>query len=129
MKPTASQYARALFELSHKGSVSEQAGQFLSFLKRQRGTKKLPAIVRNLQRLTDEAEGVKRVRMTTSKPLDEKSMEALTKKIKKLLDNEKLILDSKVDAYILGGVALKTDTELFDGTVRKRLGELRRALE
>jgi len=131
MKPTASQYAYALLELSQASAASEQgsvAQRFLAFLTRQREVKKLPAILRNLQRLTDEAEGVKRVRMTTSEELDKKSLEVLTKKIQQMLKSEQVILSQQVDPQVLGGVALQTDTELFDGTVRKRLNELRKVL-
>ncbi len=63
MKPTSSQYAHALLELSQESTASEQASvaqRFLAFLTRQREVKKLPAILRNLQRLTDMADGVKR---------------------------------------------------------------------
>ncbi len=131
MKPTSSQYAQALLELSQESVASEQASvaeRFLAFLKRQRETRKLPAILRNLQRLTDEAEGVKRVRMTTSETLDERSLETLTKKIKILLETEKIVLSQQIDPQVLGGVALQTDTELFDGTVRRKLRELRKSL-
>ena len=131
MKPTASQYAYALLELSQASAASEQASvaqRFLAFLTRQREVKKLPAILRNLQRLTDEAEGVKRVRMTTSEILSDKSLEDLAQQIKKLLVTEKIILESKFDAGVIGGVVLQTDTELFDGTVRRKLGELRKTL-
>ena len=131
MKPTSSQYAQALLELSQESVASEQASvaeRFLAFLKRQRETRKLPAILRNLQRLTDEAEGVNRVRMTTSETLDERSLETLTKKIKILLETEKIVLSQQIDPQVLGGVALQTDTELFDGTVRRKLRELRKSL-
>jgi len=131
MKPTASQYAYAFLELSRGSDSSEQAvvvGRFLAFLKCQRETKKLPAILRNLQQLVDQSEGVRRVQMTTNEVLNESALEDFTQKIKKLLDSEKLIVEQKVDKRMIGGVTFRTETELFDGTVRRRLEELRKVL-
>lgn len=131
MKPTASQYAYAFLDLSRGRAFSEQAvmvERFLAFLIRQKETKKLPAILRNLQRLTDKAEGVRRVQVTTSETFDEKSLKILTKKIQHILKSEKLILTLHTNPHIIGGVKLQTDTEIFDGTVRRRLGELSKVL-
>jgi ATP synthase F1 delta subunit len=131
MKPTPAQYAKVLLQLSQESSASawpEVSARFLAFLNRRKETKKLPAILRNVERLHDEASGVKRVQMTTSKVLSDTEQQAVLDHIKKLFATETIILDQKIDTHVIGGITLRTENELFDGTVRKRLSELKRVL-
>ena len=131
MKPTASQYAHALIELSHEGSDSAQADvatRFVALLRRRRETRKLPAILRHLERLTDAAAGVQRAQVTTNESLNDASVAALTQQVKRLLSTDTVILTQNVDPGVLGGVLVKTYTELFDATVRRQLRELQKAL-
>ena len=140
MKPTASQYAHALIELSHEGSDSAQAevaARFVALLRRRRETRKLPAILRHLERLTDAAAGVQRARVTTAEPLSDAALATLTEQLAPLLAprnsvlgqaTEHFIIDQHLDPSVLGGVSIRTETELFDTTVRRQLRELQKAL-
>ena len=132
MKPTSSQYAQALIELSDGsgslGQENEITGRFVALLRRRRETKKLPAILRNLAHLAYVAAGVQRVRVTTGEVLPEASLMGLVERLQALFPKKRVIIESRVDTAALGGVALRTETELFDGTVRRRLADLQKAL-
>ena len=131
MKPTPTQYAQVLMQLSQESPASAWpavSAQFLSFLNRRKEIKKLPAILRNFERLSDEVTGVKRVQVTTATTLNYAVMQSLTHQIKQLFATENIALDSRIDAQIIGGLKLQTETELYDTTIRKRLSELKKVL-
>ena len=77
--------------------------------------------------LLDEHLGRTHVTVTVARELDEGTMEDLSRKLSALLDTE-AIPHVRVKPGILGGVHLKTGDTVYDGTLRRRIKQLRRQL-
>ncbi len=77
--------------------------------------------------LLDEHLGRAHVTVTLARSLDEQAMEDLSGKLSALLGKE-AIPHVRVNPAILGGVQLKTGDTVYDGTLRRRIKQLRKQL-
>lgn len=77
--------------------------------------------------LLDEHFGRAHVMVTVARPLDADAMEGLSGKLSALLGKE-AIPHVRVKPAILGGVHLKAGDTVYDGTLRRRIKQLRRQL-
>ncbi len=66
--------------------------------------------------------------VTTAVALDDKQLSQLSEKLEKI-SGKKVLLQQKVDVNVLGGVRVDLEGQLFDGTVKGRLSELRRRVD
>jgi F-type H+-transporting ATPase subunit delta len=131
MKPTVSQYARALLTLSQEASASEQkevVKNFVELLKRRREIKKIPAVLRRLEQFLEEASGAKRVQAISARPLNEKEVEEIVAQAQEIFGVKKIILEERVKPEIQGGILLKTDNEMVDVSMKSRVTGLRKLL-
>ena len=67
------------------------------------------------------------VTVTVARELDSQSIEELSAKLSSLLGSQ-AIPHVRVKPGILGGVHLKTGDTVYDGTLRRRIKQLRRQL-
>ena len=79
------------------------------------------------QRLLNKHRGIEQVDVTTAVQLDDNERLRLEKRLSKLLD-KKVVLETKVDASILGGIIAQIDDRLLDGSTRGKLLALKREL-
>lgn len=93
---------------------------FLSLVRRQRASSLLPRIMNHLQELDDQAHGQTRVELITAMPTNDKE---LTAALEKVLG--KVVVNSRVDADLIGGVRIRVGDRLVDGSVRSQLQTLR----
>jgi len=77
--------------------------------------------------LLDDHLGRAHVQVTLARPLDAGALEDLSAKLSTLLGKE-AIPHVRVRPAILGGVHLKSGDTVYDGTLRRRLKQLRRQL-
>jgi F-type H+-transporting ATPase subunit delta len=77
--------------------------------------------------LLDEHMGRTHVTVTVARELDSQALEELTGKLSSLLGSE-AIPHVRVNPAILGGVHLKTGDTVYDGTLRRRIKQLRRQM-
>ncbi len=77
--------------------------------------------------LLDEHFGRAHVTVTVARPLEANAMEELSEKLSALL-GKKAIPHIRVKPAILGGVHLKSGDTVYDGTLRRRIKQLRRQL-
>ena len=98
----------------------------LYLLDKQRLDLLLP-IEREYQRLADEHRRIVRAYVTTAVPLAEDQAEALRQKIN-AQTGLNVILVPTIDPRIIGGVIVRVGDQLWDGSVRGYLTELRQRL-
>jgi F-type H+-transporting ATPase subunit delta len=72
-------------------------------------------------------EGVEMAEIITAIPLDEEEKLSLGQRLSALVDKP-VVLESKVDPGLIGGIIIKVDDKLIDGSIRSRLEALRREL-
>lgn len=129
MKITSTQYAKALAALSKDGGDASQiAASFLSFVKKRRGTKKLPEIVRAAEKLSDEADGRVMLLAETAGEVDADSKKEIALAAGKLFPGKEISLGFAVRKDLVGGVRLSSRDVVVDGTIGRRIRELRGAM-
>lgn len=131
MRPTVSQYARSLEELSLQATPEQAAlisRNFWNFLKRRGETKKAREIIRQLERLEREKAGEIRVTVITAHEVMEDSRQLLYGKAKELFPGKNIELEYERDEKVIGGAQFRTDEMLYDATVVSQLKSLRNLL-
>ena len=100
---------------------------FLQVTVDKRRQRLLGAIGDEFHALLDEHLGRAHVTVTLARDLDPAGMEELSGKLSALLGKE-AIPHLRVKPAILGGVHLKTGDTVYDGTLRRRIKQLRKQL-
>lgn len=78
-------------------------------------------------RLADEHEGLAQAEITTAVPLQDDQVAAMEQRLGEALGKQ-ITATAGVDSDIIGGVVLRIDDHLIDGSVRTRLRRLRQEL-
>jgi len=83
------------------------------------------------QRLLDSyhgVEGAEVVEVTTAIPLEDKDKLDLSKRLTDVV-KKPIVLKTKVDKEIVGGIIIRIGDKLIDGSIRRKLTELKKELE
>lgn len=100
---------------------------FLYVLIDHRRVALLGDIRRSFQRLLDERLGLVRADVTTALPLDEAQRARVAAELSRLTGKQ-VRSEYSIDPALLGGVSARIGSTIYDGSVRGRLGSLRRQL-
>jgi F-type H+-transporting ATPase subunit delta len=100
---------------------------FLLVMVDKRRQRLLGAVAEGFHRLLDEHLGRTHVTVTVARDLGPGAQEELARKLSELLGQE-AIPHLRVRPAILGGVHLKTGDTVYDGTLRRRMKQLRRQM-
>ena len=87
----------------------------------------LDEVLAELDALAEAETGRVRVEVVSAKPLADAYYERLAEKFKRVTDRE-VVLVKKEDPSLIGGVITRIGDQLFDGSIRNRLSELRETL-
>lgn len=87
----------------------------------------LDEVLAELDRLAEAETGRVRVEVVSAKPLADAYYVRLAEKLKRVTDRE-VVLVKKEDPSLIGGVITRIGDQLFDGSIRNRLSELRETL-
>ncbi len=107
--------------------TDDNARNFLKLLADKKRTAYLPAIVAQLVKLIDEANGVVAVKVTSAVPLDQDSLDRLRQQME--AHTGKLVrLEPHLDPKALGGLVLQIEHTIIDSSARLQLETLRQHL-
>lgn len=84
-------------------------------------------IVREYEKLLLEHYGIEEVELVTAIPLEEKEKDYFAQRISQIL-GKKVILRSSVNPDIIGGLIVRTEGLLLDGSIKSKLESLKRSL-
>ena len=84
-------------------------------------------ISQQYDRLLDTYNGIEHVQVTTALPLGDEGRERIAGRFGKIT-GRKVIVDALVDPSIVGGIKAKIGDTLIDGSVKSKLGALRKSL-
>ena len=87
----------------------------------------LDNICDEFNRYRDLREGRQHVYVTAARPVDDDQLGEIVTRLEKAT-GKKILVHTKVDPRVLGGLRIKLGDKVIDGTVRRRLQQLRRAL-
>ena len=88
----------------------------------------VPDIARVYRDLADTRAGRARGVVTSAAPLSPESLQELAKNLQQLTQRN-VILETRVDPSLLGGVSAQVGSVLYDGSVRTQLEQMRRGLK
>ena len=86
----------------------------------------LPAIAEAFEELRREHDGVITCVVTSAAPLDEEARNKVKDLAAKKYPGKSITLSEKVDKNLIGGVIVRIGDEQYDGSVSRRLNDLRR---
>lgn len=125
-KNSYKEYAVALYEVTKEleGKTLHQALKaFVELLARENKLKKAAAIMDAFTAYARKQEGIATLEVVTAQALSEKNKE----KIKKIFGNKAEITEV-VDPNLIGGVVIKTEDIILDGSLKKQLQLLKTQL-
>ena len=80
------------------------------------------------QRLVDAYHGIQQAKVVTAVPIDTQEKDKLAEDLGALVGSQ-IVVESRVDPEILGGVIARVGGKLLDGSTRSKLAALKRELE
>jgi F-type H+-transporting ATPase subunit delta len=109
------------------GRASKLVVNFLGLLNERNRLNLLAAIAGAYDDLLDEQQGQVEVDVTVAQKLDPKQLEAIRQKVSTVLKRD-AVVHEYTDPTIIGGLVLRVQDQLIDGSVRAQLAAMRRRL-
>src|SRR5699024_10013819 len=88
----------------------------------------LEGIIDEFDRLNDEFEKTVRASVITAIELDEERKQKLASSFANVVGAKKVIIDPIVDPGIIGGVILKSESYIYDGSIKTKIARIKRLL-
>ncbi len=117
-----------LVDESLGGSLNAYHLNFIKILVEKGLVREYSACYKRFRKSYNESHGIADALVTTAVPLSEVQLSQLKEKLEKV-SGKKVLLEQKVDPDILGGVRVDLEGQLFDGSVKGRLSELRKRVD
>ncbi|MDY7230048.1 ATP synthase F1 subunit delta [Hyalangium rubrum] len=121
-----SQVVEALMKMM--GTVEPALANTLRLLVDRNRLIYLPDIARAYRDMADARSGRARGVVTSAAPMTPEALEALRKNLQQLTQRN-VVLETRVDPSLLGGVSAQVGSVLYDGSVRTQLEQMRRELK
>lgn len=107
-----------------KGQIDEELLTFLLILIEKDRILFLKEKIVQMKKIHLERRNTLKGLVKTTVPLKEEEKLALIEKLKAKY-NKEIILEEKIDPRILGGIYLRIDNDVIDGTIKSKLDELK----
>jgi F-type H+-transporting ATPase subunit delta len=131
MRITARQYAQTLYDLTDGKSNSEvekSVADFARYIYRNRKLKLAGKIIEHFSRIYNSENGIVEAEVVTREKISAETEKKAKHFIKEKFGAKEVVLRNTVDENIKGGIIMKVGDEVVDGSVRGKLGELKKVL-
>jgi F-type H+-transporting ATPase subunit delta len=121
------QLAEVLYQLTNQAKDKELAGlldKFANYLVSSGQTQRWPVIADLYRQKWLNRQGILEVEIICARPLDQNYLQTLTDELTKLLSASQLIVKTKLDPEILGGMIIRLPDRLLDASYRRQLRNL-----
>jgi F-type H+-transporting ATPase subunit delta len=118
---------RRIINLAFAGKVGRPVLGLLNILVEKRREALFDEIVVQFDTLLDRQQGRLQVLVTSARPLDDSIAAALRSAIEQRT-SKTVVLQERVDPAVIGGLKVNVGDRVIDGTVRRTLQDMRRAL-
>ena len=103
-------------------------GNFLGVLAKNRRLGQLPGVIRAFNTLSARHRGELTAEIVSAHALDDDQVEALKQKLRTRMGRD-INVDLRVDPVILGGLVVKIESQMIDGSIRTKLNNLAQAMK
>jgi len=107
--------------------VHELTVRFLCLLVDKRRAEIIPSLEKTFRRIADERRGIQRATIISAVPLTPDELAAAQRAIAGMTA-KKVILETRVDPAVLGGMVVQVGDRLIDGSIRGQLQQIHTAL-
>ncbi|MBI3591704.1 MAG: ATP synthase F1 subunit delta [Candidatus Melainabacteria bacterium] len=112
------------------GKINQINLSFLFLLIDKQRFNLLPEIQNQLIKVVNKNKGMSIAKVTSASELDSVTLETIRQKLENLLGkSEKVTIESKIEPGLLGGVVVKINDLVYDGSIKGKLENLKRRLE
>jgi F-type H+-transporting ATPase subunit delta len=111
-----------------RGRSSELLQRLIGLLAQRDRIELLPLIAKAYLRLWNTHQGIVEAEAVSARPLDETETRAVAAAAARAAGGKEVELRRRVDPDLMGGLLLRMEGRIFDGTVRARLRALREQL-
>jgi F-type H+-transporting ATPase subunit delta len=128
MRYTASEYARALYEVlseQDESQADETISRFVSDMKDRGQLALLPEVLKEMPAAIKNAQGIEDVLIESAHEIDQATAEAALKALGKRAEDVEVTLAQ--NEGLIGGIRVKGRDTVIDASVRGRLNKLRDA--
>ena len=126
-KISAKQYAISLYEVTEslsENQLSDVISSFVNVLVKNNDIKLVGKISEKFEKYFNLQKGIEKIEISTAKKLDESEKKNILNKMESQL-NKKVELEELVDPGLIGGLKVKYDDKLVDGSIKTRLSLLK----
>ena len=113
-----------IFEKVIKKNVNKDTFNFLSLLIFKNRINLLPSIISNYLETVYETATIKKVEVISAIPLDQKKKINLSKKLAKVTNSRRILLNVTVDPTLIGGFIIRTSSQIIDFSVKNHIQNL-----
>lgn len=117
------QKRKLIQELISRTKIRQTTANFLQVLLRNQRLSEITEVNKWFGQILDERAGVVAARITTARPVTQKSIEALRKTLASI-SGKKVRLEFATDEDLIGGIVARIGSTVYDGSVRNQLREM-----
>ena len=132
MKITARQYAKTLYELTKDKNHEEINGiisQLVDIFRKNSQLRLKNDIIKRYEEIYNQEKRIVSAKVFSRKKLDGEMEKEISEFIKKKYKAEKVEIENNIDESIKGGIIIRIGDEVLDGSLDRKLKELKSALE
>ena len=112
-----------------KSQINIETFKFLMVLVKRDRINVLSAIINNYLELVYQTASIKMIEISTASEFTNSQKETLVQKLKELTNAREIRLITTIDASLIGGFLIKTDSKIIDFTVKNQLQQLAKHLD
>lgn len=130
MKLKPKQLARSLYQAVERSPKARRGivRNLLGLLRRNRSTRLLPLVVKQLPIIEQETNKTTWVTIETPFPLSAGAVAAIGRYVKRALQQKRVVPQLVLNRNLIGGVRIKLQDSVIDGSVHARLEQLKQRL-
>jgi F-type H+-transporting ATPase subunit delta len=120
---------KAMDAILASAGIDGLAANFVRLVGRKRRLFWLREMIADYRKLYEEARGVTRAEVVTATPLSADNVTALKEQLKASSGGREIVLDTKVDPSIVGGLIVRLGSRMVDASLRTKLNAIRLAMK
>ena len=118
----------SLIEKAFKPYVSKNTLNFLKLLCERKHISKIEEYVSAYKKIYNESFKIAAAKVVSAVALTEEEKSAVTEKTEKLI-NKKVKLECSVDPSLIGGIFIRVDGKVFDGSISSKLRDIKEVID